>query len=444
MPPEAFILDNAQVITVDSDFRLFDGGAVAVQGSRIAAVGSSQQVKAQFPDWPCQNLGGKALLPGLVNCHTHLPMSLFRGIADDKELMEWLNDYIFPAEARALNPEFVRWGTRLSLWEMLRGGITTVVDMYMFEREVAEECARLGMRGVLGQAMIDFPTPDYASWEARVEGTRQFISDFRNHPRIIPAVAPHAPYTVSPEHLQECHRLAEELNCPLVIHLAETRGETDQIRQRYGATPVRHLERLGLLSRRLIAAHVVWPEDDEIPLLAAHQVGVGHCPQSNAKLACGIAPVVTMLEAGVAVGLGTDGCASNNDLDMWQEMRTANFLQKLRYQSPTVMSARQSLELITIGGARAAHLDDQIGSIEVGKKADLIVVNLDGCHQIPMYDPVSHLCYATKSSDVVQVFIDGQVVMQDGLVQNLDEAELRLAVAEQAQRVKEILRRPNS
>jgi len=436
-----YILDNALVLTMDGDFRMIAEGAVAVRAGQIAAVGKSQQIVEQFPLWTRYDLQGRVLMPGLVNCHTHLPMSLFRGVADDKELMDWLNNYIFPVEAACLNPEFVRIGTRLSLWEMLRGGTTTVVDMYMFEKEVAEECDRVGIRGVLGQAMLDFSTPEYATWEESVEGAREFIQSYAGHARIVAALAPHAPYTVSPEHLQECQRLAGELNCPLVIHLCETQGEHQQILERYGRSPVAHLDHLGLLSPRLIAAHMVWPQQDEIPRLASSGIGVGHCPQSNAKLACGIAPVVEMLQAGVPVGLGTDGCASNNDLDLWQEMQTANFMQKLKYQSPTVMTARQTLEMVTIGGARAAHMDHLIGSLEVGKRADMIVVRLDSAHQIPVYDPVSQLCYSTKSSDVTQVYIEGELVMGDGQVMTIDEIDLRLAVAEQAQRVQQILRR---
>jgi len=437
-----FRLEHACLLTMNSAFDVFEDGAVAVEDGRLVAVGPSPQLAHDFADWAVFDLRGRVLMPGLINCHTHLPMSLFRGMADDKELMDWLNHYIFPAEAAALNPEFVRWGTRLSLWEMLRGGTTTVVDMYMFESVVAEECDRLGMRGVLAQAMLDFPTPEYASWEQMVAGARELVERYRNHPRIQIALGPHAPYTVSPEHLKECHRIASELDCPLVIHLAETRGEEELIRQHHQATPVEHLRNLGLLDSRLIAAHVVWPHSHEIPWLAEGGVGVGHCPQSNAKLACGIAPVVDMLKAGVKVGLGTDGCASNNDLDMWQEMQTATFLQKLRYNDPTVLNARESLHMATLGGARAAHLDHLVGSLEVGKRADMIVVDMQAPHQIPLYDPYSQLCYATKSSDVTAVYIEGKKVMERGLVAGLDEQELREAVAEQAQRVREILRRP--
>lgn len=436
-----FILDNALVLTMDDQFTMIAGGAVAVRSGQIAAVGSSASVVEQFPLWTRYDLQGRVLMPGLINCHTHLPMSLFRGLADDKELMDWLNNYIFPAEAATLNEDFVRTGTTLSLWEMLRGGTTTVVDMYMYEKVVAQECARVGMRGIFGQAMIDFPTPEYATWQESVDGTRDFIKSWAGHPLIIGAVGPHAPYTVSPEHLQECHRLAEELNCPMVIHLSETRGEVDLIRERHGRTPVDHLNHLGVLSKRLLAAHVVWPEEIEIGQLAHHGVGVGHCPQSNAKLASGIAPVVKLLQAGVHVGLGTDGCASNNDLDLWQEMQTANLLQKLSCNSATVMTARETLHMATLGGARAAHLDHLVGSLEVGKRADMIVVRCDSPHQIPLFDAISQLCYTTKSSDVTQVYIEGQLVMSDGNVPAIDEAELRLAVAAEAERVQAILRR---
>lgn len=433
------LLDNAFVVTVDPEFRIFPRGAVAVRGGSIAGVGASEQVRAQHPDLAQHDCGGQALLPGFVNAHTHVPMSLFRGLADDLELMDWLQNYIFPAEAACLNEQFVLWGTRLSLLEMIRGGTTTIVDMYMFERVVAEECARVGMRGVCGQALIDFPTPDFPSWGAMLDGCRDFVTRFKHNGLIVPAIAPHAPYSVSPEHLQEAQKLAEELDCPLLIHLAETKSEHDQVLRERGHSPVTYLDRLGLLTTRLIAAHVVWPDDPEIAVLAERGVGVGHCPQSNAKLASGIAPVVKMLQAGVRVGLGTDGCASNNDLDMWQEMQTANFLQKLANNSPTVMNARETLQLATIGGARAAHLEDKIGSIEVGKRADLIVVRLDSPHQLPVYDPVSQLAYATKSTDVSRVYIDGKLVMAEGVVTGIDVNELREAVAEQSQRVRGIL-----
>jgi 5-methylthioadenosine/S-adenosylhomocysteine deaminase len=322
---------------------------------------------------------------------------------------------------------------------MLRGGTTTIVDMYMFESVVAEECDRSGMRGILGQAMIDFPTPDFRNWGEMIEGARQLVQGYRGHSRIVPGIAPHSPYTVSPEHLQECHRLAEELECPLVIHVAETQAEHEQVLRERGQSPVRYLDSLGVLSKRLVAAHMVWPDDPEIAILAERGVGVGHCPQSNAKLASGIAPVVKMLKAGVAVGLGTDGCASNNDLDMWAEMQTANFLQKLAHNQPTVMSARETLELATINGARAAHLDHLIGSLEVGKRADMIVVGLDAMHQIPLYNPVSQLCYSTKSSDVQDVYVEGKLLVRQGQVLTIQEDELRQGVAEQSAKVRAVL-----
>lgn len=439
-----FVLEHAYVLTMDAGFRLIEDGAVAVENGQVMAVGASAEVAARYPDWPRENLQGKALMPGLVNCHTHLPMSLFRGMADDKELMDWLTHYIFPVEAAALNPEFVRWGTRLSLWEMLRGGTTSLVDMYMFESVIAEECERVGIRAVLGQALLDFPTPEFSHWEAMIEGTRWLVERYRNHPLIVPALGPHSPYTVSPEHLRECQKLSEEWNCPVVIHLAETRSEHDRVLSERGQPPVTYLDGLGLLSRRTIAAHVVWPEEAEIPLLAQRGVGVGHCPQSNAKLASGIAPVVKMIRAGVHVGLGTDGCASNNDLDLWQEMQTANFLQKLHCQDATVLSAAETLRMATIEGARAAHLDHLVGSLEVGKRADMIVVRLDGSHQIPVYDPVSQLCYATKSSDVEKVYIEGKLVMDQGRVPTINESELRLGVAEQSAKVRAILKRSST
>ena len=436
--PVDLLIRHAYVLTMDPEGHIFSDGAIAVHDGKIVEVGQDREVGSR-PATRVVEAHGRALLPGLVNCHTHVPMTLFRGIADDKELMDWLRNYIFPVESQAVDADFVRCGTRLGLYEMLKGGTTTIVDMYMFEHVVAEELDRVGMRGVLGQAVADFPTPDFKTWGAMMEGCERFITEWGKHPRISPALAPHAPYTVGPDHLQECQALALRLDCPLLIHLAETKAEHDQITQERGLAPVSYLHKLGLLTPRLIAAHMVWPQESEIPLLAQNGVGVGHCPQSNAKLASGIAPVVKMLQAGVAVGLGTDGAASNNDLDMWQEMQTAAFLQKLGCNDATVLSARQTLELATCSAARAAHLDRKIGSLEVGKQADMILVRLDSPHQIPVYDAVSQLVYTTKSTDVEWVFIDGRVVVEQGKVLGIDEAELRAEVTEQSERVRKLL-----
>jgi 5-methylthioadenosine/S-adenosylhomocysteine deaminase len=437
-PAEALVVTGGTVVTFDPQGTVIADGAVAVVGDRIAAVGPAGEVGRAFPGAERIDASGAIVMPGLINAHTHAPMVLFRGLADDLELMEWLEEHIFPAEAAHVDEEFVRVGTRLACLEMLRGGITTFADMYYFEDAIAEEAERCGMRAVLGETLIDFPAPDHATWNDAVAYTRRFVERWRGHPRIVPAVAPHAAYTVSGEHLVAAHRLAAELGAPLLIHLAEDRGEIDRVRERTGRTSIDYLDGLGVLDGRMLAAHVVWPSPAEIELLARRGVGVAHCPQSNMKIAAGIAPVPEMLAAGVAVGLGTDGAGSNNDLDLWQEVDTAAKLHKVAALDPTVLPAREALALATIGGARALDLDGEIGSLEAGKRADLIVVAADRIHQQPQRpaeNPYSLLVYSTRASDVETVIVDGRVVVRDRRVLTLDEAEVVASAAELRARI---------
>lgn len=417
------LITGGTVVTMDADRTVFPNGAVAVSGREIVAVGPTADLAARYPDARRIDATGKIVMPGLVNAHEHIPMSLLRGLADDLALQTWLEQHIFPAEAEFVDEEFVRVGTRLSCLELLRGGVTTVVDMYYFEGAIAEEIDRCGMRGVLGQTVIGFPAPDYKTWDEAVAGAEDFVSEWKGHSRVTPAVAPHAPYTLSDEQLQAAHALAERLDVPLLIHVSETETELATIRERSGTTPVHYLDGLGVLTDRMVAAHMVWPTDDEIPLLAARGVGAVHNPQSNMKLASGVAPVPQLLAAGVDVGLGTDGPASNNDQDLWREMDSAAKLQKVSTGDPTALPAEDALTLATIGGARALDMDDAIGSLEAGKRADLIVVGTDGFHQVPQNpagNPYSLLVYATHGSDVEMVMVDGRVVVRDGRVLTLD------------------------
>jgi 5-methylthioadenosine/S-adenosylhomocysteine deaminase len=379
-------------------------------------------------------------MPGLINTHTHVPMVLFRGIADDLVLMEWLQKYIFPAEAKNVDEEFVRWGTRLGCLEMIQGGTTTYVDMYYFEDAIADETSRAGMRAVLGETLIDFPAPDNKTWDAGIAYTEKFASKWKGHALITPAIAPHAPYTVSTDHLRQAHSFSERHGIPLVIHILEDQSEVKTIQEKYGASSVVYLDRIGLLDNRVIAAHMVWPSADEINLLAKRSVGVAHCPQSNMKLAAGAAPVPQMLKAGVAVGLGTDGAASNNDLNMWEEIDAAAKLHKLTSKDPTVVNAREALEMATIRGARAIHLDKEIGSLEVGKRADIIIVDMNGAHQTPIYNVYSQLAYATKASDVETVIINGRVVMQNRRVLTVDERSVRVKANEYRDRIRKSIK----
>jgi 5-methylthioadenosine/S-adenosylhomocysteine deaminase len=435
-PAENMLLvHGGLVLVMDEAGTVIPGGAVAIRGERIEAVGPAAEMAARYPGARRLDASGRIVMPGLINAHTHVPMTLFRGYADDLDLKGFLYGRIFPAEARFVDEEFVRWGTRLACLELLRGGVTTFVDMYYFEDAIAEEAARCGMRAVVGETLIDFPAPDNKSWADALAYTERFVTRWRGHPLITPAVAPHATYTVSAEHLKEAHALAVKHDVPMLMHLAEARYEVEFVRGKHGKGPVEYAAGLGILDDRVVAAHMIFPSPAEITLLAEHKVGVAHCPQSNMKGASGVAPVPALLAAGVAVGLGTDGAASNNDLSLWEEMDTAAKLAKVTSGDPTVLNARTALAMATRLGAAAIGLQREIGSLEVGKRADLILVRTDSLHQIPSYDPYSLLVYATKACDVDTVVIDGTVVMAAGRVLTVNEAELRERVAAYQERI---------
>ncbi len=426
---DVWLVDGGLVVAMDRAGTMIPDGAVAVRGNRIEAVGSSAELAIRFPGARRLDASGRIVLPGLINAHTHVPMTLFRGVADDLDLKGFLYRRIFPLEARFVDEEFVRWGTRLACLEMLRGGVTTFVDMYYFEGAIAEEAAACGMRAVVGETLIDFPAPDNKSWADALAYTERFVTKWRGHRLITPAVAPHATYTVSSDHLREAHALAAKHDVPMLMHLAEARSEVELIREKYGKGPVEYAAGLGILDHRVVAAHMIWPTPAEIALLAERKVGVAHCPQSNMKGAAGVAPVPALLAAGVAVGLGTDGAASNNDLSLWEEIDTAAKLAKVTSGDPTVLAARTALAMATRLGAEAIGMQQAIGSLEVGKRADLILVRTDSLHQIPSYDPYSLLVYATKASDVDTVVVDGEVVMAAGRVLTVNEAAVRERVA---------------
>jgi 5-methylthioadenosine/S-adenosylhomocysteine deaminase len=410
---------------MDQNARVIEDGAVAVRGGRIVAVGQSASVDATYVADAEIDARGKAVIPGLINGHTHVPMTLFRGLADDLDLNEWLTKYIFPAEAKNVTEDFVRVGTRLALAEMIRGGTTTFCDMYYFENAVAEETAKAGVRGVLGETVIDFPVPDNKTYAEGLAYTERFIKRWQGHRLVTPAVAPHAPYTVSEEHLRAAHALANRTNAPLIIHVAETRKEVEDITKAKGVRPIDYLARIGFLNQRTIAAHVVHITDEEIAILKRYGVGVVHNPQSNMKLASGVAPVPQMLAADLAIGLGTDGAASNNDLNLWEEIDTVAKLHKVFSGNPRAIPARAAFEMATARGARALHMEGEIGSLETGKRADLVIVDMDRLHQTPRYDIYSQLVYATKAADVRTVIIEGRVVMRDGRLLTLNEEEVR-------------------
>jgi 5-methylthioadenosine/S-adenosylhomocysteine deaminase len=417
----SLIVTNGIVVTGDSAGRVIQNGAVAIDGSDIVAIDTADAIARQFRAAETVDAGGQVVAPGLINTHTHAPMVLFRGLADDLALMEWLEKYIFPAEARTVSPDFVRAGTRLAALEMIQSGTTTYADMYYFEEEIAKETRAAGLRGVLGQTIIQFPVPDAKTPADGLVRAEAFIRQFTQDPLITPAVAPHAMYTLDGATLTAARDLARKHGVPTLIHLAETRDEVATARERYKTSPARYLDGLGFLGPGVLAAHGVWIDEAEIAMLKARGVGVSHNPESNMKLASGTAPVPAYLKAGVALGLGTDGAASNNDLDMFEAMRTASLLHKLQSNDPRVVGAREAFAMATIGGARALGMERRIGSLETGKRADLIVVSMAGARQTPMYDPLSHLVYVSRGDDVRTTIVHGKVLMRDRQVLTLDE-----------------------
>ncbi len=413
------------VVTMNKNRDVIEDGAIAVKAGKIVAVGTRADISRHYVGRQTVNAAGKLIIPGLINGHTHVPMVLFRGLADDLDLQEWLTKYIFPAEAKNVNEEFVRVGTRLGLAEMIRGGTTTYCDMYYFEDAIAEETAKAGVRGVLGETVIDFPVADNKTNEEAMAYVEKFVKRWQGHELIVAAIAPHAPYTVSEEHLRAAKAFSDRTGAPIVTHISETKREVDDSVKAHGASPVAYLERIGFLGDRVIAAHVVWPQGSDSQILKQRGVGVVHNPQSNMKLAAGVSPVPEMLKEGLRIGLGTDGAASNNDLSMWEEMDSAAKLHKVISGDPKVMSAQEAFELATIRGAEALHMEKEIGSLEVGKRADLVLVESDSLNQIPSYNVYSDLVYATKASDVETVIINGRVVMRDQRLLTLDEKVIK-------------------
>jgi len=421
--PADWIYSARYVVSMDARHRLIEDGAVAIRGERIAGVGTRAEIDRQFQAAHRLDRPNALIMPGLVNTHTHAAMSLLRGIADDMKLQDWLQKFIFPAEAKNVTPDFVLWGTRLACLEMMLSGTTTFVDMYYFEDRVAQAAKEAGLRGVLGETILKFKSPDSATPKDALQLTEKFIKQYQGDPLIVPAPAPHAIYTNDDADLRAARQLADKYGVPLLIHLSETKTENDDALRVRGMTPARLLDSLGVLDGPTIAAHGVWLDDGDIKILKSHGTGVAHCPSSNMKLASGVAPVVKLLSSGITVGLGTDGPAgSNNDFDMLEEMNLAANLQKVATGDPTVLPAEQALAMATIEGARVAGLGKETGSIETGKRADLITLRLDRAHAVPLYNVYSQIVYALKGSDVEDVAVNGRPVVRDGRPLTLDPA----------------------
>ncbi len=434
------IIEGDYIVTMDPSRPLLVNGALAVDGGVIVDRGTRAKIHRKYRSRDRLDGSGRVVMPGLVNGHTHAAMTLMRGIADDLDLMEWLTGYIFPMENRFVDRDYVRVGTELACWEMIRGGTTAFADMYFFPRVISEVVADCGLRAIVGAAIIEQESPFSKNWQESLEGATRYIRLWRyRNPRITPAFGPHAPYTITPPNLREVRAVANQLNAPILIHISETEAEIKDISKRYGATPVHHLDALDFFSGRTVGAHLVWATASELPVLAEHGVGAVHNPTSNLKLASGFAPVPAMLQAGVKVGLGTDGAASNNDLDMWEEIRLAAIIHKAATKDPKTLPAADVLRMATLGGAEALGLEQSVGALTVGRRADLIQLEFDAAHLTPVYDIVSHLVYAADAQDVVTTVVDGTVLMRDRKVLTLDTARVAREAASYAARIKAAL-----
>jgi 5-methylthioadenosine/S-adenosylhomocysteine deaminase len=416
------LVTNGIVLTMDGTRSVINNGAIAISGDTLVAVGPRAEIEPVYEAAATIDAKGGLILPGFINGHTHVPMTLFRGIHDDVTLNDWLYKYIFPAEAKNVNEEFVRWGTRLAAAEQIRSGVTTYADMYYFEDAVAEETKAAGMRGVLGETFIDFPAPDNKTEAAMLEYTEKFLKKWQGDPLIHAAPAPHSIYTCSKKTLEDSAALARKYHAPILIHVSEMKKEWDDSLKTNGMSPVQYLEKVGVLGPDVVAAHCIFVDEADRKLLAQRGVGCVHNPSSNMMIASGVSPVPEMRAAGVAVGLGTDGPAgSNNDLNLMEEIDLAAKLAKVSKMDPLALNAKAVVEMATIDGARALHLEKEIGSLEKGKKADVVLISLDEPNAVPMYDAYAQIAYALKGSDVETVIIGGRVVMRDHKLLTVDE-----------------------
>ncbi len=435
------LLAGGTVVTMDAAGTIIRDGAVAIRAGAIVAVGPAAELSKRYKATSVEDCTGHAIVPGLINGHAHIPMSLLRGIVADQQLDVWLFGYMFPVESRFVNAEFVYHGSRLSCAEMIKGGTTSFVDMYFFEEEVARAADESGMRAICGQTVMKLPTPDAPNYDVGLERSRKFIEQWHTHGRVIPAIAPHAPYTCNSEIYRTSAALAREYGVPLVTHLSETAREVEEAQELVGKSPIAYVADLDAFADRGIAAHCVHIDKNDMALLKQHNAGAVPCPTSNLKLASGVAKYSEMLKAGVNVGIGTDGPASNDDQDLWMEVHLAAILPKGVTGDPTVVTAKQAFMMATSMGARAVHLDHLVGSLEAGKRADVVIVDLGGLHVTPApsyrYNPdaiYNHLVYSARSGDVRHVLVDGKYLLRDRALLTLDEDEVRrnaIAIADQ-------------
>lgn len=435
------ILSGGTIVTMNAAFDVIPDGSLVIREHEIIAIGTGDEIAAQYQAETILDCRGKVIMPGLINAHTHVPMTLLRGMADDLRLDVWLMGYIMPVEREFVSQAFCRLGTTLACAEMIRGGTTTFSDMYYFESDIAAATAQAGLRALLCESILKFPVPDAGTYEESLDYSRRFIEQWRDHPLIIPSIAPHAPYSNTEETLRRCVELAQEYELPaMMIHLAETEREVEDSQELYNLTVIPWVKEQGVLDVPIIGAHCVWIDEHEMRMLAKHGASVAHCPSANLKLASGVAKVSEMMELGINVAIGTDGPASNNDLDMFEEMRLAALLAKVTPQNPVAVPARTALQMATMNGARALGIADKVGSLEVGKYADVIVLQADPVHNIPRFDfnpesIYSRIVYAAKSSDVQHTIVHGKFLMRDRQLMTIDEAALRDEAASYAGRI---------
>lgn len=435
------LVSGATIVTMDAERHVWQDGAIAVRGDAIVAIGPGADVLARYQAPQTIDAKGQLIIPGLINGHTHIPMVLLRGLVDDVTLDDWLRKFIFPAEAKNVTEDFVRAGSRLALAEMIRGGTTTFADMYYFEDAEAEETKAAGLRGFLGETWLDFPAPDNKSEAEMTAYTEKFLKKWQGDPLVHASVAPHSIYTCSEKTLRDSAALARKYHAPILIHLAEMRKELDDSLAQHGTTPVQYLERIEFLGPDVLAAHCIWFDYTDMKIAAERQIGCVHNPSSNMMLASGVAPVVDERAAGMRVGLGTDGPAgSNNDLDMMEEMDLAAKLQKTDRVDPRALGAKGALEMATIEGARALHMEKEIGSLETGKKADFAILILDVPNAVPMYNVYSQIVYALKASEVQTVVVGGKILLRDGKLLTVDETAAMAKAKEYAEKVKASLK----
>jgi 5-methylthioadenosine/S-adenosylhomocysteine deaminase len=438
--PAALVITGGTVITEDAGRRILQNAAVVINNDVIVAIDSADAIAGKYDAKETIDAAGQIVMPGLINTHGHAAMVLYRGLGSDLALMDWLTKYIFPAEAKTVSPEFVKIGTRLAALEMIASGTTTFADMYYFENDVANAVRESGMRAVLGESVIKFPVADAATPEIGLANAEKFIDTWKNDSLITPAVAPHAPYTLEPDTLKAVRALANKYNVPMLIHLAETQDEVKQIGDRFHMSPTKYLESIGVWSGKSVAAHAVWVDDEDMTILSRRGVGLAHNPESNMKLASGVAPVQQWIDHGIHAGLGTDGAASNNDLDMFEAIRQAAFLHKLASKDPRAMPASLAIELATRRGAEALGMGDKIGSLEVGKQADVITISLASARQTPMFEPLGQIAFVTHGDDVTNTIVAGKVLMRDRKVLTLKSDDVIRDARVMAEKVREAIK----